>query len=156
MSIIEHHRRSMRYDAWANRESLAALRSAGPLPRSLRWLAHIIGAERLWICRLKSESHVMAVWPELTLDQCEAWLTEIPDLWREFMDGLDVARLAAVVTYTNSKGEPWTNSVGDILTHVVIHSAHHRGQIAHDVRAAGRTPAYTDFIHAVRTGSVTT
>jgi uncharacterized damage-inducible protein DinB len=37
---------------------------------------------------------------------------------------------------------------------VVIHSAYHRGQIAADVRAAGHEPAYTDFIHATRTGRV--
>jgi uncharacterized damage-inducible protein DinB len=44
--------------------------------------------------------------------------------------------------------------VGDILTHVVAHSAYHRGQIAAAVRAAGGAPAYTDFIHAARRGLV--
>jgi uncharacterized damage-inducible protein DinB len=34
--------------------------------------------------------------------------------------------------------------------HVIMHSAYHRGQIAADTRAAGFTPAYTDFIHAIR------
>jgi uncharacterized damage-inducible protein DinB len=58
------------------------------------------------------------------------------------------------VAYTNSKGEEWTSGVEDILTHVTIHSAYHRGQIASDLRAAGHTPAYTDFIHAVRQGFV--
>jgi len=44
--------------------------------------------------------------------------------------------------------------VGDILTHVLLHSAYHRGQIAVDLRAAGLTPAYTDYIHAVRQGKI--
>ena len=52
--------------------------------------------------------------------------------------------------YTNSRGEAWTSTVEEILTHVVIHSAYHRGQIASDVRASGGVPAYTDYIHAVR------
>ena len=39
-------------------------------------------------------------------------------------------------------------------THVVIHSAYHRGQIASDVRASGGVPAYTDYIHAVRQGLI--
>jgi uncharacterized damage-inducible protein DinB len=56
------------------------------------------------------------------------------------------------VGYRNSKGEPWTSTVGDILTHVVTHSAYHRGQVASELRAAGFIPAYTDFIHAVRQG----
>jgi uncharacterized damage-inducible protein DinB len=32
--------------------------------------------------------------------------------------------------------------------HVLLHSAHHRGQIAFELRASGQEPAYTDFIHA--------
>jgi uncharacterized damage-inducible protein DinB len=58
------------------------------------------------------------------------------------------------VRYTNSKGEPWTSTVEDILTHLVIHSAYHRGQIASDLRNAGQKPAYTDYIHAVRQGLI--
>jgi uncharacterized damage-inducible protein DinB len=40
------------------------------------------------------------------------------------------------------------------LIHVLFHSAYHRGQIALQMRASGLTPAYTDFIHAVRQGSL--
>ena len=39
-----------------------------------------------------------------------------------------------------------------ILRHIVNHATYHRGQIAADLRAAGLTPPYTDFIHAVRQG----
>ena len=42
----------------------------------------------------------------------------------------------------------------DVLTHVILHSAYHRGQVALAMRAAGMEPAYTDFIHAVRQGFV--
>jgi uncharacterized damage-inducible protein DinB len=41
-----------------------------------------------------------------------------------------------------------------VLTHVVMHSAYHRGQIATHMRASGQTPAYTDFIHGVRQGLI--
>ena len=44
----------------------------------------------------------------------------------------------------------------DVLLHVVMHSVYHRGQIATEVRAAGHTPAYTDYIQAVRTDSIAT
>jgi len=40
--------------------------------------------------------------------------------------------------------------VQDILTHVLLHSAYHRGQIASQVRSSGEQPPYTDFIHAAR------
>jgi len=92
----------------------------------------------------------LAVWPEFTIEQCAAQINELALLWREHLGMLSPTRLAEQVTYKNSKGEPWTNSVEDILTHVLLHSAYHRGQIATQVRAGGDAPAYTDFIHAVR------
>jgi uncharacterized damage-inducible protein DinB len=155
MDMMTEARRLFAYDAWANREALASLRAADePLPRSLRWLAHVVGSERLWLCRLRGEPPVMAVWPELSLDQCAAWFEEIPQLWTAHLEVLDAARLDETIAYTNSLGEPWSSRIGDVLHHVVAHSAYHRGQIASDVRAAGHTPAYTDFIHAVRQGHV--
>ena len=74
--------------------------------------------------------------------------------WATLLDGADDAALARDVAYTNSKGEPFHDRVDDILLHVVLHGVHHRGQIAAAVRAGGGEPAYTDFIHAVRTGRV--
>jgi uncharacterized damage-inducible protein DinB len=67
---------------------------------------------------------------------------------------LPPAGLDETVDYVNSKGEPWTSSVEDILTHTVLHSSYHRGQIASDMRASGHAPAYTDYIHARRRGFV--
>jgi uncharacterized damage-inducible protein DinB len=58
------------------------------------------------------------------------------------------------VACKNTKSEPRSSSVQDILTHVLLHSAYHRGQIASQVRAGGETPASTDFIHAVRQGLI--
>ena len=48
------------------------------------------------------------------------------------------------------ENELWSSRVGDILMHVLFHSAYHRGQIALQMRASGVAPAYTDYIHAVR------
>jgi uncharacterized damage-inducible protein DinB len=67
---------------------------------------------------------------------------------------LGPADLAEVVGYRNSQGEYWTSAVGDILTHVAMHGAYHRAQIAAAVRESGGAPAYTDFIHAIRRGLV--
>jgi uncharacterized damage-inducible protein DinB len=150
--MIPHLRRLLLHDAWANRETLESLRPAPP-PRSLRWMAHIIGAECLWMARLRREYAPMAVWPEFDLEDCRQHLAALSRRWPEYLDD-HADSLAESVSYTNSKGEPWTSTVEEILTHVTIHSAYHRGQIAADVRAAGMVPAYTDYIHAVRQGYV--
>lgn len=146
--------RLLQYDMWANRETLASLRQGAPPPRSLRWMAHIVGAEYLWLARLCGEPAPLPVWPDLPVDGLADHLGEISDRWREYLAGAYSPRLLEKVAYTNSKGESWTSTVEDILTHVTIHSAYHRGQIAADVRAAGQIPAYTDYIHAVRQGLI--
>ena len=74
--------------------------------------------------------------------------------WRDYLSDDSPDPLDRSASYKNSKGEPWTSSVRDILTHVFMHSAYHRGQIATDMRQAGHVPAYTDFIHGVRQGLV--
>jgi len=96
----------------------------------------------------------LAVWPDLTLEECEAEWRRVETLLSIEVADLTVERLAAAVDYVNSKGERYTSRVEDILMHVVLHSAYHRGQIALELRAAGFEPAYTDYIHAVRKGLV--
>ena len=149
-------KRLLAYDAWANREAVASLRAADhPPPKALTTLAHLVGAGRLWLARLEgSAGKPPAVWPDLSLDEASAGVEELAGHWRAYAAGLDEPALAKTVSYTNSKGEPWTSTVGDILTHVVIHGGYHRGQIASDLRGAGFTPAYTDYIEAVRRGLI--
>jgi uncharacterized damage-inducible protein DinB len=155
MELLEHLRRQFNYDNWANREVLAGLRaSAHPSVRPRQLLAHILAAERLWLERIKSQPQSLPVWPDSSLDQCEEQITDLGRLWREFLGQIPPARLSETVVYKNTKGESWTSTVEDILTHVILHSAYHRGQIASLVRAGGEQPAYTDFIHAVRQGLI--
>lgn len=157
MDLLEHLRRQFDYDAWANGEVLAAIEAggAGPaLAQTLKLLAHIVSAERLWLERLEQQFQSLAVWPEFSIGQCKAQMDELAKLWSEYFSQLSSAALSAQIHYKNSKGEPWSSSAQDVLTHVVMHSAYHRGQIASLMRAGGGTPAYTDFIHAVRQGLI--
>ena len=154
-SLLSYFRRLFSYDDWANREVLAALRKIEvPPPKSVALLAHIAAAERLWLARLRQEHQPLPVWPDFTVHESGNELAELPGRWRDYLDSLGAAGLALEVSYKNSKGEPFTNAVHDILMHVVMHSAYHRGQIALDMRTAGHVPVLTDFIHGVRQGLV--
>jgi len=147
--------RLFRYDHWANREALGSVRAIpSPPARSLKLIGHIVGAEALWHARLTGREAPLPVWPDLSTGQVETWLGDLEGLWRKYLEHAVPARLDGRVAYVNSRGEAFTSTVEDVLTHVVVHSAYHRGQIAADVRAAGHQPAYTDFIHAVRTGRI--
>ena len=155
MDTIAHFTRLFAYDAWANQEVLAGLRAAPEIPaRALGWIAHILASERLWLERLEGKEQTLPVWPQFSVEECEEQAADVSKLWRNFLDTSNEATLRESVGYRNSKGEKWSSRKDDILTHVITHSAYHRGQIAADVRAAGLIPAYTDFIHSVRQGFV--
>ena len=154
MDLPGQLQRQFAHDAWANEQTLASLRGITPPERSLQFMSHIVAAEWLWLGRLKQWKQAFPAWPEWTREQCEAEAGKLPPLWQDLIRGMRPAGLDQTATYLNSKGEEWTSEVGDVLTHVLLHSAYHRGQIAADLRATGHTPAYTDYIHAVRQGFV--
>ena len=155
MELLEHLRRQFAYDTWANREVYVALKeSASQNARALQLLAHILSAERLWLQRIRKQPQTQPVWPDFRLAECEAQIGDLALLWREYFNQLSASGLSERIAYKNSKGEPWASTVEDILTHVVLHSAYHRGQIASQMRASGDTPASTDFIHAARQGLI--
>lgn len=139
------------HDAWANAESLDAVDAAGS-PAALRLIAHVAAAERLWKTRIDGGGAPVVVWPEWTVGECRAQLDAVAAEWSRYLAGLDAAESARAVAYVNSKGEPWTTTVDDILAHVVLHSSYHRGQVAHVLRGGGAEPAYTDYVHCVRQG----
>jgi uncharacterized damage-inducible protein DinB len=154
MNMIAHIRRLFVYDDWANREVLGAIRVAGSPARPLKLMSHILSAERLWFERMKGLGQTFPVWPDFSLQQCEEQVAGLAQIWREFLSPANEGEIAVPVSYKNTEGESFTSEKEDVLMHVITHSAYHRGQIAADIRAAGFTPAYTDFILAVRQGFV--
>ena len=149
--MLNYLRRLFTYDDWANREFLAALSSSpNPSPRSIKLLAHILSAQKLWLERLTSQPQTLPVWPDFTVPQCESLRAETAESWEGYFQQLTEAGLDKTIPYKNSKGEGWNSRVEDVLTQIITHGTHHRGQIAADLRAEGFTPPYTDFIHAVR------
>ncbi len=155
MDAVAHYTRLFAYDAWANQEVLANLRTAPTPPaRALKYIAHILAAERLWLERLEQREEKLPVWPEFTVEECLKQAAELAALWKNYLAANSEADLAQSIRYKNSKGEGWSSRKDDVLMHVITHSAYHRGQIAADMRAAGLTPAYTDFIHSVRQGFI--
>jgi uncharacterized damage-inducible protein DinB len=70
MTMLENVRRLFSYDDWANREVLNSLQALdAPPARSVRLLAHIVSAERLWLERLLSQKQTLPVWPQFALQQ---------------------------------------------------------------------------------------
>jgi uncharacterized damage-inducible protein DinB len=124
MDGVRQLERLFAYDDWANQETLAHL-SAAPEPgaRALRLLNHVVAAELLWLARLERGKPPLAVWPELTLAQCAEQVKKLPRVWQDYFADLAPDDLPEAIAYVNSKGEKFESA-----------------------------PAYTDYIHCVRTG----
>jgi len=155
MEMLQHLKRLFHYDSWANKETISSIKAAAITPTtSVRFMNHIVGAEQLWFSRIKEQPSPIAVWPDLDISECEIRCADLSRSWSDYIDDMNAGELAQSVSYLNSKNEPWTSKVEDILMHVVMHSAYHRGQIASDMRRNALVPAYTDYIHSIRSGLV--
>lgn len=134
---------------WADHRALQTLRSTtSDEPRARELLAHIIGAETVWLARIEGRESELAVWPALTLDECEIASRRVRAGYEALLariDG-DPVELSRIVRYRNSAGLEFDNSVADILRHVTLHGAYHRGQVALLARLAGTAPQPTDYI----------
>jgi uncharacterized damage-inducible protein DinB len=151
--------RMFAYDDWANRECIAAMRAADSIANdAVGRMAHILSAQKLWLERILQQTQTMAIWPGLAIEDCMSLADEVSSGWRNYLERIGnrfaPGSLDDLIEYRNSKGEIWSSKVQDVLTHVLFHSAYHRGQIALQMRSSGEQPAYTDFIHAVRQGFV--
>lgn len=118
--------------------------------QALRLYAHLAAATHIWLARLRGDTPMHAVWPELSLDAAVALAAESVAELRALVE--EGVVLAAEIEYTNSAGRSFRNTVGDVLAHVVLHGTYHRGQLALLTRQGGGTPAATDLIVFARAG----
>ena len=151
MDLKQHLARLLAHLAWANGEVLRGLRTnAGSDPQALEYFAHVLGAEHVWMARISARAPTVAVWPALTLDECEALSAASVAALDAFLGTLDGEGLMREVTYRNSAGREFTSSHLDILTHVAMHGTYHRGQVSLMMRRGGGEPVPTDFIAFTR------
>jgi uncharacterized damage-inducible protein DinB len=138
--------------AWADSLILDALEKVGdPSEPILRLLGHLFSAERIWLMRIRQEdTSKEVVWAALSLAQCRSVAEEALAGFREIIQEATEDRLAALISYRTTKGQPMESSLQDILLHVALHGSYHRGQIAALLRREGLEPVGTDFITFAR------
>ena len=154
------------YNAWANRRSLAAaeklkpedfIKPLGSSFSSVRdTLAHIYGAEWIWLERFQGRSP--AALPDVTEFQDLASLRE---RWFEqehrllaFVGGLTQSDLDRVIEYKTLKFGVYRNPLWQSMQHVVNHGTYHRGQVTTMLRQLGAEPILTDLMHFYRERAV--
>jgi len=133
---------------WANVRIINTLLSLSvPNKQAEKLFAHILLAERVWITRLaeKSSAH-LPIWSDLALESCEELLHKNHHDFRSFLSNLTEQESEKTVTYKNSTGTEFQDSIKDILVHVALHGQYHRGQINLLLRQSDEEPIGTDYI----------
>ena len=145
------------YSTWASRRLVdaAATLGAQELTRDfntsdknvLGTLAHVFAADRVWLARVKEETPGPFITPEDR--RLEVLQTDWPPLqqrWKLFEDQLSDQDVLAVISYRDTRGNPYQSPLWQILLHLVNHGTHHRGQVSGFLRAMGHTPPAVDLI----------
>ena len=71
---------------------------------------------------------------------------EIENALLKFVRALSAPELERVIHYHNTKGNPFSDRMWQMLQHLVNHGTYHRGQITTLLRQLGATPVATDLI----------
>lgn len=154
------------YNSWANHRELEAaskltgeqfVQAMGSSFASVRdTLAHIYGAEWIWLERFQGRSPSSL--PETTQFTDVASLRE---RWNEletrllgFVRGLTQTDLERVMEYKTLKFGVYRNPLWQSMQHLVNHGSYHRGQVTTLLRQLGAQPILTDLMHFYRERSV--
>jgi uncharacterized damage-inducible protein DinB len=111
--------------------------------KAIKLFNHIINSHQIWNKRIIAEQTLPAVWevrPFGELGKIDS------DNYRQSLKILEEKEITETIHYANSKGEKFSNTVGDILFHVINHSTYHRAQINMELRSSGIEPVVTDYI----------
>ncbi|MFP5114958.1 DinB family protein [Bacillaceae bacterium C204] len=133
---------------WSNQRILETLKNIeGENKRAINLFSHILLAEQVWFTRLKGlDSSTLPIWAEVSLEACVELANQNHQNFKEYLTGLSNLDLAQFVSYRNSKGIEFKNTVADILTHVALHGQYHRGQINQLLRVNDFEPINVEFI----------
>jgi uncharacterized damage-inducible protein DinB len=133
---------------WANQRILVTLQKIDEEHiQANKLFSHILLAENVWFTRLvgKDSSH-LPIWATSSLETFVELVKHNNQNFTGFISNLTNTDLSQIVSYKNSKGEEFKNSVREILTHVALHGQYHRGQINQLLRGANTEPINVDFI----------
>jgi uncharacterized damage-inducible protein DinB len=157
-----HFLRQCDYQVWANQilfDSLARLHpDALRAPEGLYFgsilhtVDHMLTVLRLWSARLRGER------PDIDLgvihhpdwDELRHCLQRETRQFRHWLEAQPAQWFGQRTGYPRLNGERQENAVCDVITHLMLHFVHHRGQISGVATRLGAPVPEMDFIYFVR------
>ena len=150
MHTVAHLRELFRYNDWANRRIIVALKE-NECERARQILSHLLTTEQEFFARLYGkDSTGFDFWPELSSAKCGLLAKETAERYEKLLRRFDEEGLDLWTRYKTSEGVVCENNYREMLTHVVIHSSIYRGNIMLKLRESGFEPPKIDYIIYIR------
>jgi len=141
----DHYLELYRYENWAMRKIIPLVETSSD-PEAERLFKHILLARELWFNRVSGSSNRYD-FDGVDFAECVTAYHRNQAEWMDFIGGC--GDFESAVHYQTLAGEPFSDKLKSILTHVVNHSTYHRGQIT-SVLKGKLELASTDFIFFLR------
>jgi len=147
----EHLEHLLKHLYWADNKLFNGLpEGQTPVKYAVSEFSHLLGDEEVWLSRLQHRASRCSVWPELNHTELKDLMEITHQSYKEYIGNLREEDLPAKISYTNSAGKQFCDTISDILLHVALHSQYHRGKINLILRQTGNEPAPVDYIAFVR------
>ena len=133
------------YNFYCNKKFIEECAALSKLPeKSINLFSHILNSHHIWNARLIGKTPNFEAWQAQPIKEWNDIHYENQRNSFEIITNTD--NFEKRIDYENSEGRLYTNTVKDILFHVINHSTYHRGQIAADMRSKKLEPLVLDYI----------
>jgi len=148
-----------RYKAWANGEILAAIRQldeqahATERHAAMRILNHTYVVDRIFAANLRGTPHEYTATNTIETPELEQLSFAIGASDKSYIDyvtELGPDDLVESVDFTFTDGDAGRMSRGEMLTHVIVHGAYHRGAVGRIMAELSISPprdVFTGYLH---------
>ena len=130
------------YDLAANLKLIAVIDTTNN-EYVLKMMSHILNAQYFWNHRILNRNFIYGVWDLHNSKDLKNLANEFYQSTLYIIDNYD---LEDMLSYKTTKGIEYTNSINDVLYHVLNHSNYHRGQVITALKLLDADLPDTNFI----------
>lgn len=150
-NMRDHFIKLFDYDRYVNQRMMRMITDAGNPERPVQIMAHLLGAEQVWLTRCKGEPAIAgAIWPNWQSDVFEQTINDNHAGWISFLKTLAPDEFDRQISYKDSKGNSHQNKLSDVLIQITNHGVHHRAQMGQLLKQTGTELPFTDYIFYIR------
>lgn len=109
-------------------------------------ISHILNVQDIWISRLEKRIARFNVWELHQNNLLDEINTQLHIESQYFINSLSEMDFEGIIRFMNNKGEGYNTEIKNGLTHLILHSNHHRGQIATILRQLDIEPPSLGYV----------